>query len=31
LRHATWLEPFFDLVFVVTVAELPHNLGRDVS
>ena len=31
LRHATWLELFFDLVFVVTVAELANNLSRDVS
>jgi low temperature requirement protein LtrA len=30
-RRATWLELFFDLVFVVTVAELGNNLGRDVS
>lgn len=25
-RHATWLELFFDLVFVVAVAELAHTL-----
>ena len=31
LRHATWLELFYDLVFVVTVAELANNLSRDVS
>ena len=30
-RHATWLELFYDLVFVVAVAELGHNLNRDVS
>jgi low temperature requirement protein LtrA len=30
-RHATWLELFFDLFFVITVAELGHNLGGDVS
>jgi low temperature requirement protein LtrA len=28
-RHATWLELFFDLVFVVAVAELGQNLTRD--
>jgi low temperature requirement protein LtrA len=28
-RHATWLELFFDLVFVVAVAELGVNLTRD--
>ena len=30
-RHATWLELFFDLVFVVAVAELAHELSGDVS
>jgi low temperature requirement protein LtrA len=25
-RHATWLELFFDLVFVVAIAELAHTL-----
>ncbi len=25
-RHATWLELFFDLVFVLTIAELAHYL-----
>jgi low temperature requirement protein LtrA len=30
-RHATWLELFFDLFFVITVAELGHNLSGDVS
>ncbi|WP_241430848.1 low temperature requirement protein A [Halalkalicoccus jeotgali] len=30
-RHATWLELFFDLVFVVAVAELAHTLGANVS
>jgi low temperature requirement protein LtrA len=30
-RHATWLELFFDLVFVVAVAELSHKLVRDTS
>jgi low temperature requirement protein LtrA len=28
-RHATWLELFFDLVFVVAVAELGQNLSDD--
>lgn len=31
MRHATWLELFFDLVFVVAVAELAHGLGDDLS
>lgn len=30
-RHATWLELFFDLVFVLTVAELAHLLHGDPS
>ncbi len=30
-RHATWLELFYDLVFVVIVAELAHTLADDVS
>lgn len=30
-RHATWLELFFDLVFVVAVAELAHLLHDDLS
>ncbi|MFC7203915.1 low temperature requirement protein A [Haloferax namakaokahaiae] len=30
-RHATWLELFFDLVFVVAVAELAHDLAADVT
>ena len=30
-RHATWLELFFDLVFVVAVAEVGHNLSDDVT
>ena len=25
-RHATWLELFFDLVFVLAIAELTHYL-----
>ncbi|BAZ69874.1 MAG: low temperature requirement protein A [Pelatocladus maniniholoensis HA4357-MV3] len=30
-RRATWLELFYDLVFVVAVSELAHNLKEDVS
>ena len=30
-RHATWLELFFDLVFVVAVAELGHFLHNNLS
>ncbi len=30
-RHATWLELFYDLVFVVAIAQLAHNLSGDVS
>jgi low temperature requirement protein LtrA len=30
-RHATWLELFYDLVFVVAVSQLAHNLEEDVS
>lgn len=30
-RHATWLELFYDLIFVVTISELAHNLEKDVS
>ena len=30
-RHATWLELFYDLVFVFTVAELAHLLHGDPS
>ena len=30
-RHASWLELFFDLVFVVAVAELAQELVRDHS
>jgi low temperature requirement protein LtrA len=25
-RHATWLELFFDLVFVISIAEVAHTL-----
>lgn len=31
VRHATWLELFFDLVFVVAVARLGGLLHHDVS
>ena len=31
IRHATWLELFYDLVFVVAIAELAHNLSTDLS
>ena len=30
-RHATWLELFYDLVFVVAIAELGHNLSTDYT
>lgn len=30
-RHATWLELFYDLVFVVAISQLAHNLADDVS
>ncbi|MBE9063352.1 low temperature requirement protein A [cf. Phormidesmis sp. LEGE 11477] len=30
-RHATWLELFFDLVFVLAIAELAHMLHADLS
>src|ERR671937_879089 len=30
-RRATWLELFFDLVFVVAVAQLSLGLGNEVS
>ncbi|MBD2091069.1 low temperature requirement protein A [Microcoleus sp. FACHB-1515] len=30
-RHATWLELFYDLVFVVAVSQLAHNLSDDTS
>lgn len=30
-RHATWLELFFDLVFVFAIAELSHMLHSDLS
>jgi low temperature requirement protein LtrA len=30
-RHATWLELFYDLVFVVVITQLAHNLEEDFS
>jgi low temperature requirement protein LtrA len=30
-RHATWMELFYDLVFVVALAELSHSLSQHVS
>ena len=30
-RHATWLELFYDLVFVVAISQLAHNLHAHVS
>lgn len=30
-RHATWLELFYDLVFVVAVSQLAHKLSQEVS
>jgi low temperature requirement protein LtrA len=30
-RRATWLELFYDLVFVAVIAELSGNLNRNVS
>src|SRR5829696_1218938 len=30
-RHATWLELFYDLVFIVTISQLSHYLFHDVS
>ena len=30
-RHATWLELFYDLVFVVAISQLAHKLSDDVS
>lgn len=31
LRHATWFELFYDLVFVVTIAELAYLLSHDLT
>ena len=30
-RHATWLELFYDLIFVVIISELAHKLEKDSS
>ena len=30
-RHASWFELFFDLVFVIAVAELAHTLHDDLT
>jgi low temperature requirement protein LtrA len=30
-RHATWLELFYDLVFVVVISQLAHNLEEDFT
>ncbi|MBM0742828.1 low temperature requirement protein A [Phormidium sp. CLA17] len=30
-RRVTWLELFYDLVFVVAVSQVAHNLSKDVS
>lgn len=30
-RHATWLELFYDLVFVVTISQLAHYLEENLS
>lgn len=30
-RHATWLELFYDLVFVVTISQLSHYLLHEIS
>lgn len=30
-RHATWLELFYDLVFVAAIAELAHSLSSNIS
>ena len=30
-RHATWLELFYDLIFVVVISQLAHNLENDFS
>jgi low temperature requirement protein LtrA len=30
-RHATWLELFYDLVFVVVISQLSENLDHDIS
>lgn len=30
-RHASWLELFFDLVFVIAVAQVAYTLGHDLT
>ncbi len=30
-RHATWLELFYDLIFVAAIAELAHDLSDNIS
>ncbi len=30
-RKVTWLELFYDLVFVVVIAELAHTLSENIS
>ncbi len=30
-RHATWLELFYDLVFVAVIAKIAHDFNQDVS
>jgi low temperature requirement protein LtrA len=30
-RHATWLELFYDLVFVAVISQLSENLDHDIS
>ena len=30
-RHATWLELFSDLVFIVTISQLSHYLFHEIS
>lgn len=30
-RHATWTELFYDLVFVIAIAELGHSLSEDIT
>jgi low temperature requirement protein LtrA len=30
-RHATWLELFYDLVFIVAVSQLAHKISADVT
>jgi low temperature requirement protein LtrA len=30
-RHATWLELFYHLFFVVTISQLSHHLFHEIS